>query len=421
MGGAPVNEPAAEPVREDKGVMDFEPETTGEQPSPTAKDEDRPVAPVAGGDACSPGRGMLCSGKASARRFHWGEYLGGKLSGVNTLGAKSLRHFTIYLRKWADCNYDWCDQTFRQDLLTELPAIGSGSFRIEILDDKAFDKKKAEVNRMTSGTDLFKQVENDLIFLGMEMQSAEAQFQTTTEKRHFTVEEFKKKLSPLFGTVSTDYQDLVVVVIVDPENPDTTMYAWADDKFKNDLRVELDNAGLQNVGNRSITIERRPLSGIAGCISLIDNCVYYKFGGVQDPQHCKAVISIYDGRGSLAQEEYLLDPEVKTIFRIGRGEKANKGNLPRTNDIIIKANETNPTVAGLNQCVSSAHADIIYKDGKFMLQAKPWGTEDYNNRTKIHRDEEVTYLTTSGMKETLRDGDIINLGNSVYLEFHIVN
>ena len=121
----------------------------------------------------------------------------------------------------------------------------------------------------------------------------------------------------------------------------------------------------------------------------------------------KAKITISNGKGSLMQEEYILDAAKKTEYNIGRGE----GNY---NHIVIKEND--PGHYETNSRISRDHAKIVFVAEKgFFLQSR-----NETNRTIINRNEQrFADLKDLNAKSLLRNDDEIELGKSVCLRFQI--
>ena len=69
--------------------------------------------------------------------------------------------------------------------------------------------------------------------------------------------------------------------------------------------------------------------------------------------------------------------------------------------------------------VSSAHADLVCKDGRFFLQVLPPGCAIGGNSTRIIRDQKPIELDQPSLSYPLLDGDLIELGRAVLLEFRI--
>ena len=201
------------------------------------------------------------------------------------------------------------------------------------------------------------------------------------------------------------------------------IYALALDKeFEKLLRLEFDNRGFKSLGNGKVEVfEGQPTDDAHKVYSDI---IFAEILTKETPMHTaprKARITIYHGKGSLKQEEYLLDTAVdnKKTYCIGRGDISTKGGVFRENDIIINDVEPNPAIAELNNYVSSSHANIEVLDGGFYLKAMPGGVSN-GNATKYIRDGKVFKLETDSMSYPLHNGDIIELGRKVYLKFEVI-
>ena len=135
----------------------------------------------------------------------------------------------------------------------------------------------------------------------------------------------------------------------------------------------------------------------------------------------KAQLTVCKNKGSLENDPFMLDSSEKTRYRIGRGETSTRREYSfRINDIVIKTNDLSPEIQELNNHVSSAHADMVCRDGRFYLQLLPPGSSAENNSTKIVRDQSPIPLDQMGIDYPLQDGDLIELGGSVLLEFKLV-
>lgn len=202
-----------------------------------------------------------------------------------------------------------------------------------------------------------------------------------------------------------------------------SIYAIALDKeFENMLRIEFDNRGFKSLGNGKVEIyESKPT---AEAHDVYDNIIFAEILTKESISHYsprKARISIYHGKGSLKQDEYILDTAAdnKKTYCIGRGDISTKGGVFRENDIVIDDAETNPAIVDLNKYVSSSHANIEVLDGGFYLKAMPGGIAN-GNATKYIRDGKVFKLETDSMSYPLQDGDIIELGRTVLLKFEVI-
>ena len=149
--------------------------------------------------------------------------------------------------------------------------------------------------------------------------------------------------------------------------------------------------------------------------------VYIQEQAVVEENHVqKASISIYGGKGSLLQEEYELSSEVlekerRKYYHIGRGEHPDmEDGSYRLNHIVIDDKNN----LDKNKFVSRAHARIGYSETiGFYLQVEYGGSRLSGNRTRIFRDEDKIEVENVDMKEPLHDGDLIELGKSVLLQF----
>jgi len=131
--------------------------------------------------------------------------------------------------------------------------------------------------------------------------------------------------------------------------------------------------------------------------------------------------------GQTEQAEYLLDPEQKTQFYIGRGKssRTTSGRV-RTNDIVILPEDDpafNPKIGTGNQAVSRDHATIQFDPIKraYRLLVDPGGLPARGNKTKIlHPNDTIERADIAGMTYPLQNGDQIELGGEVTLLFEIV-
>ena len=134
----------------------------------------------------------------------------------------------------------------------------------------------------------------------------------------------------------------------------------------------------------------------------------------------RANISIFGGKGSLMQEQYelsseTLEKESKKYYNIGRGEFPDiEGGRYRQNHIAIDDKNNLET----NRYVSRAHAHIGFSETiGFYLQVEYGGSRLSGNRTRIFRGEEKIEVENLEVKEPLQNGDLIELGKAVVLQF----
>jgi hypothetical protein len=195
-------------------------------------------------------------------------------------------------------------------------------------------------------------------------------------------------------------------------------------EFENALRLAFDNAGLKAVGKATMLFETKKPPENNNFHKALDGLLIEirNVSPTQTVANAKVRISSVQGMGTLMQREYVLDTIKKAVFHIGRGEISNKYATYRTNDIVIKADETDPDQKAKNENVSSAHADIIFRNNAFYLKAMQGGCRpEGGSATKIVRDEGIPEeLCSTNTFYPLQDGDLLELGKSVLLRFEIV-
>jgi hypothetical protein len=196
-------------------------------------------------------------------------------------------------------------------------------------------------------------------------------------------------------------------------------------EFENALRLAFDNAGLKAVGKAAMLFETKNPPENNNFHKALDG-LFIEIRNVTPTQtvvNAKVRISSVLGMGTLMQRVSVLDTTKKTIFHIGRGEVSNKYDTYRTNDIVIKADETDQEQKAKNENVSSAHADIVFRNSTFYLKAMQGGCRpEGGSATKIIHGEGIPEeLRSTNTFYPLQDGDLIELGKSVLLRFEIVN
>ena len=376
----------------------------------------------------------LHSGTLSEQRFAWHKYLVEILSKLECKRPDTLKHFTIYIRKVTHCDFKWNDNTFKVELMQALESyklnqqIGSSTLSIAIVSEREFKQiADKEVNETQ-----FLLKKEDVILFGSKNETLEQKFATAIDKREFIVQEFLKKFKSSTGTDSPYVKDLVVIAVRDDDNDDMTQYDWAGNRFEEELKRELANAFLSSIGSSSLCVELKPKSEIIDCLCLIENKVYYKWGKLKNStdtslsneqyKRVTATISIFDGNGSLQEDSYILDSDSKTIYHIGRGKSSRKEGKYRINDIVINDNEVHQELRNLNLHVSSAHADIVLKNGNYYLRAAVGGCRALGGSpTKIVRNENVIEMRNTTLLYLLEDGDILELGKNVLLLFSLTD
>ena len=376
----------------------------------------------------------LYSESPSVQRHTWHQYLVSKLTKIVNVDVNKLRHFSIYIKKIAGCNYQWNDQAFHKELLLALEPydyashIGSASFCIEVVSDHRFRL----LSEKSVGDSHLKILDGDILFFSSKKETTEQKFATAIDKRAFVIKELLKKFRSSTGTDTKLMENLVIIVIRNEEDDDMAKYDWIGKRFEDDLKRELTNAFLEKIGSKSLQIILKPKSETEDCISLIDNQVYYKWGkadtSVDDNpkeipyERVVASVSIIEGTGSMMKPSYILDSDRKKIFHIGRGVTSRKGGKYRVNDIVIKDKESDQYLLGYNSYVSSAHADIVFKNNKFYIKAAIGGCRAIGGSpTKLVRDDKATELRDTSLLYPLKDGDIIELGKNVLLLYSLID
>ena len=374
---------------------------------------------------------MLSSESLSEQRYGWHSYLLEILSSLSESKPENLKYLSIYILK-DNKDYRWNDDAFRVEFRQALDKrnlahIGSSSIVIEAVSEKTF---KQLTEKTVTDTQYRQQIDN-LILFGSKKETTEQKFATAIDKRAFVINELLKRFRRSTGTDTKLMENLVIIVIRNEEDDDMAKYDWVGKKFENDLRRELTNAFLEKIGSKSLQIILKPKSETEGCLCLIDNQVYYKWGKevpndekLQEIPYERVVasISIIGGTGSMVKPSYTLDSDRKKTYHIGRGVTSRKGGKYRINDIVIKDKESDHDLLECNAHVSSTHADIVFKKNRFYIKAAIGGCRAIGGSpTKLVRDEKATELRDTNLLYPLEDGDIIELGKNVLLVFSLTD
>lgn len=375
-------------------------------------------------------KSILRSGSLSEQRYGWHLYLLEILSSVTEGKTENLKYLSIYIKK-TDIDYRWNDDTFKTELRQALDRknlvhIGSSSIVIEVVSERKF--KQLDEKAVTEYQ--YKRQIDDIILFGSKKETAEQKFATAIDKRAFVINELLKKFRNSTGTDTKLMENLVIIVIRNEEDDDMAKYDWIGKRFEDDLRRELTNAFLDKIGSKSLQIVLQPKSETEGCLSLIDNQVYYKWGKTDLSQEetskespykrVVASISIVEGTGSMIKPKYILDSDNKKTYHIGRGVTSRKGGKYRVNDIVIKDKEADQELGQNNGHVSGTHADIVFKNNKFYLKAAIGGCRAIGGSpTKIVRNETEIELRDMALLYPLEDGDMIELGKNVLLAYSL--
>ena len=371
---------------------------------------------------------ILSSESLSEQRYGWHLYLLEILSSLSGNKPENLKYLSIYIKKGSR-NHRWNDEAFKVELRQALDRknrahIGSSSIVIEVVSERSFKQLSEKV--ITEAQ--CKHQIDDIILFGSRKETTEQKFATAIDKRAFVINELLKKFRNSTGTDTKLMENLAIIVIRNEEDDDMAKYDWIGKRFEDDLRRELTNAFLDKIGSKSIQVVLKPKSETEGCLSLIDNQVYYKWGKTDQadedsPQETPyvrvlATISIIDGTGSMVKPTYTLDSDIKKVYHIGRGVTSRKDGKYRINDIVIKDKEADEELLQCNAHVSSTHADIVFKNNKFYIKAAIGGCRAIGGSpTKLVRDEKATELRDTNLLYPLEDGDIIELGKNVLLVY----
>ena len=195
------------------------------------------------------------------------------------------------------------------------------------------------------------------------------------------------------------------------------------ESFEKNLRTVFDNHEMEHFGGCEYAFT-------FGKLADDDNPIIINSGKIEvtpirteqkDEAAWYAEISILPETGSLEKTSYTLAIEDRKEFHIGRGRVCRKNGTYRINDIVIRDNDSDKTIQNNNNCVSSAHCDIVVKDGIYYLRAMKNGCRtEGGSATKIIRDQIPIELRDVHTLFPLKDGDIIELGKTVMLEFRII-
>lgn len=377
-------------------------------------------------------KSALYSDSLSEQRYWWHKYLLSILSSVETDNVDSLKYFTVYIRKNAGCKYQWNDEAFKRELLVALKPfdcasyMGSASFGIEVVSAKFFTQM---VEKPVTDAQYLQQVEEVILF-GNRKETTEQKFSTAIDKRAFVIKELLKKFRDSTGADSRLIENLLIIVVRDEDEDDMIKFDWTGKRFEDDLRRELTNAFLDNIGRKSLKVVLRSKSEAETGICLIENQVYYKWEKPETSSTTKpkdmpyervlATLSLIEGTGSLVKSSYILDPDKKKVYHIGRGITSRKAGKYRVNDIVVKDNERDEELQQFNAHVSSAHADILFRNNKYYLKASVGGCRTTGGSpTKIVRDEKEIELRDPSLIYPLQSGDMIELGKKVLLIFSL--
>lgn len=229
-------------------------------------------------------------------------------------------------------------------------------------------------------------------------------------------------LAPLRGGLD-DAEVLDMTIHVD----DARTRLLMGDTFLKKVRLALDNNMLSPLAAGEITVDdtmpAAPNAIVAGGGRLLLVLASRRHVVREEPTATgRAVITVVEGTGSLAEPSYLLDAALSQVYRIGRGRVARQRAAIRVNDIVINDLETDERLLAMNMQVSSQHADVLCHGGAFYLRATVSGCRaEGGAKTMVFHGQQGKELRDTFTEEPLHDGDIIALGGSLLLNFKVVD
>ena len=249
------------------------------------------------------------------------------------------------------------------------------------------------------------------------------------DRRDKAIKAIVKSLQQAMGSSLNSLTRMDIWVIIPVENYNPMDYSWADNDFKSELRLAFDNSLLENIGKEYLEVELIHKDKLPDAnVEVFENELYYSWNqsletpvaeDEKEPEvPAEGWISIIEGTGSLEQSPIHICATEKTIYKIGRGKSTRKFGRLRVNDIVIEAEEYNPSLADCNKYVSSGHADIVIHENKIYLRAAEGGCRALGGvATKVYRDEIAHELRDTDSLFLLQNNDEIELGKRVYLLF----
>lgn len=246
------------------------------------------------------------------------------------------------------------------------------------------------------------------------------------DRRDKAVKLIVNSMAGATGTSAKMLADLTVWVAVPSKDFDPLDYAWADERLISDLRLALDNAMLEAVGSRSIVTRFDTVDHIPeNARTLVEDQLYVTWRSEaprpKESAPVKARISAVEPMGTLRQSEYLIDSAMKPVWHIGRGAVSPAAGSYRRNDIMIHDADPSAEMQKINNHVSSNHVDIVARSGRFYLKACAGGCRSLGGSpTKLVHNDKPIEITDTATLHPLADGDLIELGKSVLLQFNYV-
>lgn len=218
----------------------------------------------------------------------------------------------------------------------------------------------------------------------------------------------------------------IIVSVLSPLRLEQNMYSglkiWADSiclelfqntpDFEDQLVIRLNNRRLYGFA-QDIVLASIPAPNDATVI--IEGRLYVAPQKKEDSRVVKkARVKTLPEQGKLLQgDDFVLDPSISTLWRIGRGKQVMVNNLLRKNDIAIDGDDNNVEEIFLRQ-VSSHHAHIEYSKGAFFLVS-----DNTQVNTRILRSGFYEPFEVNAQRE-LKDKDQIILGDFITLVFEVL-
>lgn len=209
----------------------------------------------------------------------------------------------------------------------------------------------------------------------------------------------KREIRSLVLYVSGNVQDAALDILL------------SDKVFEENLKVELENKGIEEAANAKWTYKPQKPSENERVI-ILDQGIFLSVSN--DSEKLQGKIKITAINGELEEDEYIFDVGFEGRLNIGRGKNPtlDTGRIHQ-NKITIKDDmeDTHP-----NRFVSRAHAYITQVSGELVLWVYEGGCYITENRTRIFRENEPTIdLTNTIIPYPLKDQDHIELGKNVVL------
>lgn len=185
------------------------------------------------------------------------------------------------------------------------------------------------------------------------------------------------------------------------------------EKFESFLRAEMANRGLQSLSTGKIECKHAVPHEDDWAKEIYNGLVFMSIVPLVQSKgnggRVRAKITVWNGHGSLEEDEYILDSDIKKKYNLGREKLVSRNGINRINDIVVASPEKNER----NGFVSRVHASVVYSKGHFILMADEGGcTSTGGRKTRVikNSDNSIKELITTTSGVPLDNGDIIELG-----------